>query len=655
MSSRTAGAPSTEIDKALAVLAGTQEQDGSWKGDYGGPLFLLPVYIACLYLMKRPPEGEVRQGFIRHLQAHQRADGGWGLDAESHSHVFTTVLNYVALRLLGMPPTAAGLPEARAFFLAHGGPAASASWGKFILALLSLYDYRGLHPVQPELWLLPELLPVHPSRFWCHSRMVYLPMGYLYGRRYRAEESPLLVELREELYDGHYDHMDWARARDTVAPADAYTPRSALLKAVNPLLQLFERVAPAGLRARALRRTLELIRSEDESTRHVCIGPVNKGLNALVWHVENPGGPEERAHLARLPEYLSVNGDRVNVSHYNSSQLWDTAFAVQAVAATGEADTGASGGAREMLQRAAGFIETSQILEDAPPAKQSYRHPRKGGWPFSNRDQGWPLSDCTGEGLKASLLLEQLGLNRVPEQRLADAVEFILSLQNDDGGWATYELQRGPKWLELLNPSDVFSTIMVEVSYVECTSSCATALAAFRKAGRGASLGRRLDSALAGAARFLRRSQREDGSWEGSWGVCFSYGTWFGVAGLIAAGAHPDDEAIARAVAFLAARQRPDGSWSETAQGCRERRWVEGKDGHAVTTSWALLALAEAGQGRSAVAQRGAAWLRARQGADGRWPAEPFAGVFNRTCAMHYDCYLRIFPPWALARCAGPA
>jgi len=25
--------------------------------------------------------------------------------------------------------------------------------------------------------------------------------------------------------------------------------------------------------------------------------------------------------------------------------------------------------------------------------------------------------------------------------------------------------------------------------------------------------------------------------------------------------------------------------------------------------------------------------------------------VFNRTCAIHYDIYLRLFPVWALAVC----
>jgi lanosterol synthase len=71
-------------------------------------------------------------------------------------------------------------------------------------------------------------------------------------------------------------------------------------------------------------------------------------------------------------------------------------------------------------------------------------------------------------------------------------------------------------------------------------------------------------------------------------------------------------------------------------------------------TSWALLALQACGEGRGASAGRGVSFLRARQEADGRWPEEHIAGVFNKTCAIHYDAYLRIFPLWALAVVGGP-
>ena len=42
-----------------------------------------------------------------------------------------------------------------------------------------------------------------------------------------------------------------------------------------------------------------------------------------------------------------------------------------------------------------------QVREDCPgPLVAWYRHISKGAWPFSTRDHGWPISDCSSEGLK---------------------------------------------------------------------------------------------------------------------------------------------------------------------------------------------------------------------------------------------------------------
>jgi 2,3-oxidosqualene cyclase len=625
--------------QAREVLMRTQEADGSWKGDYSGPLFLSPLYIIGLYAMERAPDAPLADGLLSYFRAHQNEDGGWGLSPESPSMVFTTVLTYVAQRLLGVEADDPDLVRARAWLLPRGGPLGSGSWGKAILALLGLYEYEGLTPTPPELWLLPKALPFHPSRMWCHCRMVYLPMGWLYGRKARVRQTPLLAELKRELYPEPYEHVDWKAARQRVADTDAYTPRSPWLRAASRVLGLYERLHSKRLRARALEESLEQIRGEDVATHFICIAPINKVLDTVVWHLARPDGPEVRAHLERLPDYLQRTPEGVTLNGYNSSQLWDTAFAIQALVASG-ADH-----ARETLARASRFVASQQVREDSPHHERFYRHPSRGGWPFSTREHGWPISDCTAEAVKACLLLEPLGLNRVPRERLAQAVELLLSLQNRDGGWATYEPTRAPRWLERVNASDVFANTMVDVSHVECTSSCVQALVAWKKAQPEAPVEQAITRGLA----YLRRTQREDGSWEGAWGVCFSYGTWFGVTALVAAGAPPADPALRRAVRFLEEHQREDGSWSETLQGCSERRWVDGPTGHAVTTSWALLALFACGEADSRATRRGVAWLRARQGADGRWPREPLAGVYNRTGGIHYDTYLRTFPLWALS------
>jgi squalene/oxidosqualene cyclase-like protein len=641
------------IEKGLKVLSATQDPSGAWKGDYGGPLFLPPLYVGTLYALGRVPDEHTRSGFLRYLRGHQNPDGGWGLDVEGKSQVFTSVLNYVALRLLGVGAEDPALERARAWFLPHGGALASASWGKFMLAVLRLYEYDGMYPVPPELWLLPRWLPVHPGRLWCHCRMVYLPMSHLYGRRARVPDAPVLQALRQELYAEPYADIDWRKARETVSPTDAYTPRTALLKGVYRVLGALERLHPKALRERALAEVRDQLRAEDLATHHICIGPVNKLYNTLAWHFERPGGPEVQAHLPRLTDYLWEGRDGVKMNGYNSSELWDTAFAVQAIAATGQTER-----MRPTLARAHRFIVDQQVVENTNQPERFYRHPSKGGWPFSTREHGWPISDCTAEGLKASLALARVapGDLTLPAERMAEAAELLLSLQNADGGWATYELTRGPAWLELLNPSDVFGDIMVDYSYVECTSAAVQALAGYLAATPALAAARvhTIRSALQRGRDFILRVQGEDGGWEGSWGVCFSYGTWFGTWGLRACGVEVEHPAFRRAAAFLRAHQGADGGWGETIESCRQRTWVQAETGQAVMTSWALLGLHASGEGQSPSARRGVSFLRARQQPDGRWPEEHIAGVFNKTCAIHYDAYLRIFPVWALALVGGP-
>ena len=45
--------------------------------------------------------------------------------------------------------------------------------------------------------LLPTWFPFHPSRMWCHTRSVYLPMSYLYAEKVKSPVNPLISELRK--------------------------------------------------------------------------------------------------------------------------------------------------------------------------------------------------------------------------------------------------------------------------------------------------------------------------------------------------------------------------------------------------------------------------------------------------------------------------
>lgn len=77
--------------------------------------------------------------------------------------------------------------RARQWILHRGGVLYCTSWGKFWLSVLGVYEWEGVNPMPPEMWLLPYALPIHPGRMWCHCRMVYLPMSYVYGAKGRGE------------------------------------------------------------------------------------------------------------------------------------------------------------------------------------------------------------------------------------------------------------------------------------------------------------------------------------------------------------------------------------------------------------------------------------------------------------------------------------
>jgi squalene/oxidosqualene cyclase-like protein len=637
------------IERALGNLARLQGEDGAWPGDYGGPMFLLPLYVALCHASGEHPRHAAEM--IRYLFSVQHEDGGFGLHAEdARGSVFTTSLGYVALRALGVSREDPRATRMRRFIRERGTPLAAAPWGKLTLCLLGLYDYRGLDPILPELWLLPYAVPFHPGRLWCHCRQVYLPMAWLYGAKASIAPDALVLSLREELYGSAWDAIDWPAARHRLAAEERYRRPTHALRAARAAMIALEAVHVPALRRRALARVLEHIEYEDRVTNHIDIGPVNKVLNAFVHHFTDPGGETWRRSFSACDEYLWHGPDGTKMQSYNSSKLWDSAFAVQAVlAANGASEERDAEGSRPSLSRAYDYLRDNQILEDVPERERYHRDPSRGGFPFSNRAHGWPITDCTAEALKCALSLDgRTSAVPIPHELLRDAVELILRWQNDDGGFATYERRRGGAWLEALNPSEVFGDIMVDYSYVECTSACLQALVA---AGQrfGETFGRSIRTAVRRGARFLRKAQRTNGSFEGSWGVCFTYGTWFGVSGLLASGASRSDPAVERACAFLLEKQRDDGAWGEHGDSCRERRYVPARAGSATQTAWALSTLSRARHPSASEQARAAEFLMSTQSPDGSWPEEPMVGVFNRTCLVNYANYRHYFPLWALA------
>ena len=646
--------PDIASELAAAALARLQRTDGSWEGE----VVWCPIITAQVVILNaitgRTPAAERRRLLLRHFEVTRRPDGGWGLHPESASYCFVTTLVYVAARLLGEDPEHPMLVTARAFLARQrGGVFSLPQWGKVWLSFIGLYDRRGLVPCPPELFLLPRWFPLSPLRFYCHTRYIYLGMAYLVGSGFSTDLGPITATLRAELYGAAAPENAMLHRHD-LAETDVYVHPGWLLRHLYDILTGLGSVVryipgAAWIRRRALDSCFDRITFEQRQTNYQGLSPVSGILNSLALFSRDPGDPDTTASLDGIEMWRWE--DEAEGARYAGarSMTWDTSFAMQAFL----------GGGPELALRYADTLRSAyrrladmQMTSEMPGGAGQARDAILGGWCFSDGVHQWPVSDCAAEAVIAlldchdvpGLILER---DRLSDERLRQACEFILSRQNKDGGFGTYERRRGHRFLENLNPSEMFGQCMTELSYLECTASSVRALGRLMCAGACPDQAKAGDAIARGVALILDR-QQPDGSWPGFWGINFIYGTHFALAGLREAGLPSDHPAFAKASRWLREIQHPDGGWGEHFSGCLTGSYTDNPESLIISTAWGCLALMHADAEMSPALRRGIDYLMDRQAKAGGWPREGVNGVFFGTAMLEYKLYNSYFPAMAL-------
>src|SRR5512146_745722 len=95
------------VRRGTQALITQQRPDGAWEGEVVWNSMLLAQYVIVRRIVGRWPIAEVdRDAMLRYFARTSRPDGSFGMHPDSAGYLFFTTLAYVAMRLLGLGPTA---------------------------------------------------------------------------------------------------------------------------------------------------------------------------------------------------------------------------------------------------------------------------------------------------------------------------------------------------------------------------------------------------------------------------------------------------------------------------------------------------------------------------------------------------------------------
>ena len=582
-----------------------------------GDSILESEYLLLKWILGQENDPQLPR-IANYLRRLQNADGGWSLYPGGPADISGTVKAYFALKLMGDLADSEHLTKARNLIRSLGGAEKCNTFTRFYFACLGQISFNSCPSIPPEIVFLPKWFYFNLYHVSAWTRTMILPLGIVTTLRPVRNIPPSLGIA--ELY------LDHAVANTLGVPAHGLpkTWRDFFLW-VDRFLKWYEESPIHSLRERAMKAAEKwlLDHMQDSAGLGAIFPPMVYMLivfKAMGYGDDHP--VVQKAHKD-LKDFYIEEGDTIRLQPC-VSPVWDTGIAMHALAETGlpiDSDAVVRG-CQWLLDKEVRTASDWQF--NAAKIEPS-------GWFFEFENPHYPDVDDTA---MAVMSLRRLG-GRKATEAIRRGIEWLLAMQNSDGGWAAFDKTRSRPILEQIPFAD--HNAMQDPSCPDIAGRVLEAL------GHN---GYRADSEIVQRAiHFIRSQQDSAGPWWGRWGVNFVYGTWQVLAGLKSVGENMSAEYVQRAAGWLRSVQKEDGSWGESCASYDDPSLKGQGESTASQTAWGVMGLlAVAGPHDSAV-KKGIEWLIANQAADGAWDEQWFTGTgFPKVFYLKYHLYRHYFP-----------
>jgi len=617
---------SDAIARAQQNLLGQQRPDGHWCGELLVDSTLCSDFVLFMHWL-----GEIdvslQDRCARHILKRQLPDGGWNIYFGGPSEINASVKGYFALKLAGYSPDLPFMRKARENILRLGGIPRMNTFSKLYLALLGQFPWKYLPTIPVEMIVLPRWAPFHIYKMSSWSRAMLIPLAII--NHFKPTRSLPGNKQLHELYPLGTEQSDLRLPRSE----RFWTWRNFFLR-LNDVLKILHPLRLRPMRKRALeeaeRWMLERIGQGSDGLAAVYPAMLNCliALRVLGYSKDHPAYKKAAQDFAGLfvedPEDFRIQPCM--------SPIWDTAINLIALAESGlPADDPA-------LRRAAKWLLDKEVRIRGDWALNN-SHPEASGWAFEYNNVYYPDVDDTAMVLMALRLVrpeENWGL----EGAFRRALDWELSFQCRDGGWAAFDKNVTTPWLEDMPFADHNAILDPTCSDLTARTLELLGYIAFNPKTR----------CVRDAIHYLIETQEADGSWYGRWGVNYIYGTWQVLRGLRAIGYDMTQDWILRGRDWLESCQNDDGGWGETCATYENPAMKGIGKSTASQTAWAIMGICACGDFDRPSIQRGLRFLLSSQRPDGSWEEPEITGTgFPGVFYLKYDMYRQNFPLLALA------